>query len=116
MSQDAHNPPATLEWRRLGENLYVTEYDGSPWTLAAHSSDKGKAGWSGTNEWHLHEGDKHARHSDEGRWLCPAGRGTRFHKTKLVRAQTLAAWIVANQETAAAMTMDRIEDTVLGNS
>lgn len=108
------NPPATLEWRQIGEGCYVTEHEGKPWTLAAHSVHLGKAGWSGTNEWHLHGGDEHTSPGSEGRWLCPAGRGTQFHKTKLVRAQKLAAWILANPDKAATMVLREIHATVFG--
>lgn len=110
------NPPAALEWRQIGEGVYVTEHNGKPWTLAAHSAWLGKAGWSGTNEWHLHEGDERTSQGSEGRFLGPAGRGTQFHKTKLVRAQKLAAWIVANPDLAATMVLRQIEDIVFDDS
>lgn len=110
------NPPATLEWRHVGEACYVTEHNGQPWALVAHSAWLGKAGWSGTNEWHLHEGDENTSQGNEGRFLGPAGRGTQFHKTKLVRAQKLAAWILANPDKAATMVLRQIEDIVLGGA
>lgn len=109
----AVNPPAVLEWHRLDEGCYVTNHEGQPWMLWAHSVHRGKSGWSGTNEWHLHEGDENTAQGSEGRWLCPAGRGTQFHKTKLVRAQKLAAWIIPNRERADRMTMDVIKNVVL---
>lgn len=113
--QEQANPPATLEWRRLDESCYVTEHNGQPWTLWAHSVHRGKAGWSGTNEWHLHEGDENTSNGSEGRWLCPAGRGIQFHKTKLDLAMRLAAWIVANQERVERMTMGEIRSAAIGD-
>jgi hypothetical protein len=47
------NPPARLAWTTR-QGLYLAEYDYTVWALAAHSVHRGKSGWSGTDEWHLH--------------------------------------------------------------
>ncbi|MFI9449199.1 hypothetical protein [Amycolatopsis sp. NPDC052450] len=96
-----YNRPANLTWTRETPTLFLTEHNGSQWALIAHSTHRGKSGWSGTNEWHLHRANPD--HGDvvgaignipigHGRWVAKPGA----HKI----AQRIAAWIIANPNTA----------------
>ncbi|WP_340686371.1 hypothetical protein LCL61_08780 [Amycolatopsis coloradensis] len=98
--------PAELVWTEE-RGLYLTEHDYTVWALAAHSVHRGKSGWSGTDEWHLHRAYPDPENVgwtagtlplDHGRWLARPGR------RNLERAKRLAAWIIANPDAAAQMT------------
>lgn len=99
------NPPAKLVW----DDRNLTEHEGQRWMLFERSANRGKSGWSGTDEWHLSQPVDDAGvvpDPEECRWVaCPGRKG-------LARAKKLAAWIVANQEQADRMTMSRIEAVV----
>ena len=108
-------PEAELTWTRAGHNLYWTTYDGQRWAIHARSAWRGKAGWSGTNEWHLDRivsADSSA--TEPGRWLVSAGRGGQITEVGIARTKRLAAWVLANQQRADGMTMTEIHKLVLG--
>lgn len=99
------NPPAKLTWTNQ-QGLYLAEYDYTVWALATHSVHRGKSGWSGTDEWHLHRVYPDPDDVgwvvgtvplDHGRWLARPG------KRGFVQAKRLATWIIANPDTAARM-------------
>lgn len=107
-----HNPPARLTWS-LDQAAYVTEYRGTRWALITHSAHRGKSGWSGTDEWHLHRIDPPTPVGaygswpiDHGRWLARPGR------RGLAEARRIAAWIIANPAAADAMTHRQITDAM----
>ncbi|RSM77069.1 hypothetical protein DL991_21215 [Amycolatopsis sp. WAC 01375] len=104
------NPPAELVWTDQ-QGLYLTEHNDTVWALGAHSVRRGKSGWSGTDEWHLHRAYPESEDVgwvagtvplDHGRWIAPPGR------RHLPRAKRIAAWIIANPDAAARMTHHEI--------
>ncbi|MFD6071008.1 hypothetical protein [Amycolatopsis lurida] len=106
------NPPATLTWTHE-QGLYLAEHDFTVWALAAHSVHRGKSGWSGTDEWHLHRAYPKPDEVgwtagtvplDHGRWIARPG------VRNLARAKRIAAWIVANVDAAAQMTHHEIAE------
>ncbi len=108
----SHNDPAPLTWT-AEQDAYVTEHHGARWALIAHAVHRGKSGWSGTDEWHLHRIDPPEPVNaygtwpiDHGRWLAHPGR------RGLAQAKRIAAWIIANPDAADAMTHGQILDAL----
>ncbi|HKS43650.1 MAG TPA: hypothetical protein VJT49_00780 [Amycolatopsis sp.] len=110
------SPPANLTWSDQ-QGLYLAEYDSTVWALATHSVHRGKAGWSDTDEWHLHRAYPNpdevgwvAGHVplDHGRWLARPG------KRGFKRAKQIAAWIIANREAADGMGHHQIVSAMEG--
>lgn len=99
------NPPAIVKWTNQ-QGLYLAKHNETLWALVTHSAHRGKAGWSGTDEWHLHRAYPATGEVgwvvgsvplDHGRWLARPGR-CGFEKAK-----RLAAWIIANPTEADCM-------------